>query len=205
MKLSNKKHLELVAKINEIHHNNSTTLDNFSVEEIVAFLEVSHQRFFNQLIPKIEQNFLLLIDYYQDNVSLKTLFNLFLKFEIDFKQHTQIEEQTLFPYVKNLYKASISNSITTALFIHFGQYSVNDFLNDHENSECYITEIIFLFQKQKEIQNHTIYNVLIKQLCQLDNEIKTHGWIEDNVLVNKVTLIENAIAGFVSNNSKNYE
>lgn len=200
MKLSDKKHFELISKINELENLNSSSLDNFSIDEIVSFLEASHQRFFNLLIPKIEQNFLLLIDYYQDNSSLKTLFNLFLKFEIDFKQHIKIEETTLFPYIKTLYKASISNSITNALFIHFGKYSVKDFINDHENSECYVTEIIFLFQKQKEIQNHTIYNVLIKQLCQLDNEIKTHGWIEDNVLVTKVEKIENAITDFVNTN-----
>ena len=61
----------------------------------------------------------------------------------------------------------------------------------------YLTEIIFLFQKQQEIQNHTIYNVLIKQLCQFDNEIKTHAWIEDNVLVKKVKEIEDALEDFV--------
>ncbi|MDF1676753.1 MAG: hypothetical protein P1U44_13640 [Vicingaceae bacterium] len=190
-------HKSLIQTIKKVEELAPKNFDEYSVQLIVDFLEISHQRFCNQLIPEIEQNFLLLIDYFQDNNTLKILFNLFLKFQIDFKQHVRIEEKTMFPYAKILYKASISNSITPALFIHFSKYNIKDFINSHKKSECYLTEIIFLFQKQQEIQNHTIYNVLIKQLCQFDNEIKTHAWIEDNVLVKKVKEIEDALEDFV--------
>lgn len=190
-------HKSLIQTIKKIEELAPENFDEYSVRLIVDFLEASHQRFCNQLIPEIEQNFLLLIDYFQHNNNLKTLFNLFLKFQIDFKQHICIEKKTMFPYAKILYKASISNFIAPALFIHFSKYSVKDFINSHENSECYLTEIIFLFQKQQEVQNHTIYNVLIKQLYQFNNEIKTHAWIEDNILVSKVREIEEALENFV--------
>jgi len=190
-------HKSLIQTIKKVEELAPKNFDEYSVQLIVDFLEESHQRFCNQLIPEIEQNFLLLMGYFQHSNNLKILFNLFLKFQVDFKQHIQIEEKTLFPYAKILYKASISNSITSALFIHFSKYCIRDFINSHKKSECYLTEIIFLFQKQQEIQNHTIYNVLIKQLCQFDNEIKTHAWIEDNVLVKKVKEIEDALEDFV--------
>lgn len=204
MKFTHKKHQELLNTINNFHDENSNSLTDFTVTEIVSFLEASHDRFIHAIIPKIEQNFLVLNDYFQDNNNLKILFKLFLKFEQDFKQHIAIEENTLFPYAKNIYKASVGHSVTQALFIHFGKYSVKDFIDGHKNNECYLTEIIFLFQKQTEMHDHTIYNVLMKQMCQLDNEIKTHGWIEDNVLVNKVMEIENALEKFV-NEVKSYE
>ena len=34
-------------------------------------------------------------------------------------------------------------------------------------------------------------------MTQLNNEIKIHSWIEDNVLVNKVKEIEQAVSHFV--------
>ena len=127
------------------------------------------------------------------------MFNLFLKFQVDLKQHIEIEEKTIFPYSEVLYQASISNSMQAILLIHFSKYCVADFANSHSNNECYLTEIIFLLLQQEELKNHPVYNILLKQICQLDNELKTHGWVEDNVLVNKVEEIEVAISKFVKN------
>ena len=173
--------------------------EGYSVKILVDFLKTSHKRFWNESIPKIEQNFLMLVKYFDSNNDLKTLFNLFLKFEVDLKQHIKIEEKTIFPYSEVLYKASISQSMQAVLLIHFSQYSIADFSNSHSNNECYLTEIIFLLLQKEELMHHPVYNILLKQICQLDNELKTHGWLEDNVLVDKVKEIEVAISNFVKN------
>ena len=193
---------------NKLYHNNlikevgkqELEVNNFeaySVEILIDFLKVSHKRFINQSIPKIEQNFLMLVKYFDENNDLKTLFNLFLKFQIDFKHHIAIEEKTIFPYSEVLHKASISSSMETILLIHFSKYSISDFVSSHENNECYLTEIIFLLVQQDTLKDHPVYNILLKQICQFDNELKTHGWVEDNVLVKKVKEIEKAITDFV--------
>ena len=79
MKLSQEKHQEILEVLNSLENTNRNSLNSFSVTEIVDFLTDSHTRFTNVCIPKIEQNFMLLIDYFQDNDNLKILFNLFLK------------------------------------------------------------------------------------------------------------------------------
>lgn len=188
---------ELSQTIVKVEQLETTNFDGYSVKVIIDFLKTSHLRFTNESIPKIEQNFLLLTKAYEENNKLKTLFNLFLKFQIELNQHIKIEEKTLFPYTETLYRASIGNSLPTLLLIHFGKYSVQDFANSHENNECYLTEIIYLLNQQMELKNHPIYNILLNQLTQLNNHIKTHAWIEDNVLVKKVIEIEQAIASFV--------
>ena len=78
----------------------SDSFKGYSVKDIIEFLEFSHQRFINESIPKIEQNFLLLIKYFEGNNELSTLFKLFLKFQVDFINHIEIEEKTIFPYSK---------------------------------------------------------------------------------------------------------
>jgi len=176
----------------------SDSFKGYSVKDIIEFLEFSHQRFINESIPKIEQNFLLLIKYFEGNNELSTLFKLFLKFQVDFINHIEIEEKTIFPYSKTLYQASVSNSIEAILLIHFSEYSVSVFSNSHKNNEQYLTEIIFMLIKQDNLKNHPVYNILLKQICSFDNEIKTHGWLEDNVLVEKVEEIERAISIFIN-------
>jgi iron-sulfur cluster repair protein YtfE (RIC family) len=195
---------------NKLYHNNLinevkkqefevNNFEAYSIEILIDFLKVSHQRFINQSIPKIEQNFLILIKYFEENNDLKTLFKLFLKFQIDFKQHIEIEEKTIFPYSEVLHKASFSISVEAVLLIHFSKYSIADFVSSHENNECYLTEIIFLLAQQDTMKDHPVYNILLKQICHFDNELKTHGWVEDNVLVKKVEEIERAITDFVKN------
>lgn len=171
--------------------------NEYSVHTIIEFLKKSHLEFTDKAIPKIEQNFLMLVKNNPNNNQLRTLFNLFLKFEIELKQHIAIEEKTLFPYTETLYRASIADSLQALLLIHFGKYSVNDFANSHENNECYLNEIIHLLGNQKGFENNTAYNILLSQITQLNDEIKIHAWIEDNVLVKKVKEIEHAVSHFV--------
>ncbi len=172
-------------------------IEHLFVPEIVNFLENSHDRFKDHYIPKIEQNFLLLIQSFPHNNNITTLLNLFLKFQIQFKQHIEIEEQTMFPYAKTLYQSSQKN-LTSALILHFSEYKAKDFALSHEHTECYLTEIIFMLQQQEEVKHHFIYNILQKQLCQFDSEIRTHAWVEDNVLLKKLVEIEEALELFVT-------
>lgn len=190
-------HKELILNTKKIEQLATTNFDSYSAIAIVDFLEKSHQQFFNQSIPKIEQSFSSLVKVFPEVKQLTALFNLFIKFQIDLKQHTQIEEKTFFPYATTLYKASISNSMPALLLIHFSKYSAQDFANSHKNTECFLTEIIHYLEQQEELKQHLGFNILLKQLHQLDSELKTHTWIEDNVLVKKVIEIELAISGFV--------
>lgn len=173
-------------------------VEEFSVDELVGYLKKSHQFFFDQSIPKIEQNFLLLTKYYQDHHQLKVIFRLFLKFQIDLRQHIEIEEKVFFPYIETLYQSTRENSsLLPVLLIHYGKYSIQDFADTHKDSECYLTEIILLLKEQKTISNHSIFRLLLTQLCKLNDSIKTHSWIEDEVLVKKVIEIENVVTNFV--------
>jgi regulator of cell morphogenesis and NO signaling len=186
--------------VNTIKTSDDLTPNDFkeySVRTIIEFLKKSHQEFTEKAIPKIEQLFLILVKNHPNNNQLKTLFNLFLKFEIDLRQHISIEEKTLFPYTETLYRASVANSLQALLLIYFGKHSIKDFANSHENNECYLTEIIYLLEQQKGFKNNTAYNILLRQITQLNDELKIHAWIEDNVLVRKVNAIEQAVSLFV--------
>ncbi len=186
--------------VNRIGKGNDLTPNDFkdySVQMIIEFLKKSHLQFTEHAIPKIEQNFLMLVKNNPNNIQLRTLFNLFIKFEIELEHHISIEEKKIFPYAETLYRASIANSLEALLLIHFGKCSIEDFANTHENNECYLNEIILFLEHQKGFENNTAFNILMSQITQLNHDIKIHAWIEDNVLVKKVIAIEHAVSHFV--------
>ena len=193
---------KLIEEFKESTGYNLNEISDYNVDKLVNFLMASHRSFLNKSIPKIEQNFLLIIKHYQNNNNLKIILNLFIKFQIDFMEHIQIEEKTIFPYSRTIYKASIDSSIQTLLLVHFSKYSINDFLNNHKNTECFLSEILYLLSREVDLKNEPLYNILTKQIRQLDHEIKSHAWVEDNILVNKVRAIEIAVNNFIQD-SKN--
>ena len=172
---------------------NEANFNEYSVNTIVDFLEASHQRFFEKSIFEIEQNYLLLIKVFPNNDQLPIIFNLFLKFQVDLKQHTCIEEKTIFVYAKTIYQAIQTNSLAAMLLIHFGEYSTESFANSHLHNEQYLTEIAFLLKQQEELQSHPLFQRLLNQLVKMDKELKNHAWIEDSLLVKKTKEIEQAI------------
>jgi len=126
-------------------------IQDYAVDELVSFLKQSHKRFLNNSIPKIEQEFLRIIDSDKENQELSVLFNLFVKFQIHFNQHLQIEERSFFPYIETLYQATrVNNNLMPVLLIHYGKYSIKDFENTHVDGENDLTEIIFLVEKQRK-------------------------------------------------------
>ena len=181
---------------------NEDSFNEYSVNTIVDFLEASHERFFVKSIFEIEQNYLLLIKVFPRNSQLPIIFNLFLKFQVDLKQHICIEEKTIFVYAKTIYQAIETNSLAAMLLIHFGEYSTQSFANSHLHNEQYLTEIVFLLRQQEELHSHPLFHRLLKQLIKMDEELKNHAWIEDNLLVEKTKEIEQAIYNIVSDLKK---
>ena len=181
---------------------NEANFNEYSVNTIVDFLEASHQRFFEKSIYEIEQNYLLLIKVFPNNDQLPIIFNLFLKFQVDLKQHIDLEEKTIFVYAKTIYQAIQTNSLAAMLLIHFGEYSTETFANSHLHNEQYLTEIVFLLKQQDELQGHPLFHRLLNQLVKMDKELKNHAWIEDSLLVKKTKEIEKDIYNIVNDLKK---
>jgi len=161
--------------------------DNISIIETIDFLEQSHDFFFRNHIPKIEQSFLQLIKLHPESSSLHVIFQLFIQFQINFKNHTVIEEKTIFRYLKYIANPEL---ISKKDENEFSKVSIQQFQNNHPDSEPFLNEIINYLTIQFKNHKNFLFHVLIRQILILNKEIEKHAWIEDQILIKKALIIE---------------
>lgn len=138
-----------------------------SPKELIDYLIASHRRFTYQYIPQIEQNFLGLMKLTPESPSLKTIFHLFLKFQMDLQLHADLEERTMY---REFLKPT-------------GKSTKHDF--SHEDEEPYLTEIISLLEKQS-FSETPFCRILLTHLNNFDLELKEHAWLEENLVINRL-------------------
>ncbi|MCJ8289193.1 MAG: hypothetical protein HRT58_08515 [Crocinitomicaceae bacterium] len=140
--------------------------DRMEVQEILAYLTLSHRRYQNTVIPQIEQSFFGLLKLFPNQPSLSVIFNIFLKFQISLELHMKLEEETVF---KNVH--------------HKKEVSSQEMNSDHEHSheEPFLDELISCLKRQKCASN-PFCRILLSQLRNFDRELQEHAWIEEHLI-----------------------
>lgn len=132
--------------------------------EVVAYLKDAHQRYENEDIPKIEQQFVGLMKLFPHTPTLRVIFNLFQKFQMEMQYHMKLEEQVLYPQ-------AISGEL------NLGEHAIS-----HEDQEPFLVEIIHLLRKAKYAKN-PFGSMLISSLENFERELRLHAWIEEHLLI----------------------
>ena len=131
--------------------------------EIVAYLQDEHIRFDEQVIPRLEQQFVGLMKLYPNAPALAVVFNLFQKFQMEMRWHMKHEEQVLYPQVLS------------------GKQEENSHVISHEDQEPFLTEVIQLLRSGQYGKN-TFGRMLIQSLQRFDEDLRMHAWIEEHLL-----------------------
>lgn len=131
--------------------------------EIVTYLKDAHVRYDEQVIPRLEQQFIGLMKLYPNAPALTVVFHLFQKFQLELRWHMKHEEQVLYPQVLS------------------GKQEENTHVISHEDQEPFLTEVIQLLQSGQYGQN-TFGRMLIQSLERFDEDLRMHAWIEEHLL-----------------------
>jgi regulator of cell morphogenesis and NO signaling len=169
-------------------------LQSFSVGEIVEYLKKTHQSYLNQDIPYIERLMNELLEGCRNPKEI----NLVLKFFTDYKKelfkHLQWEDEQIFPYsisIENAYKneENINDVLEQAK-----TYSMNTFLDEHDDIESKLYDINTLFIKYiPPVENQQLCLRILKEFAHLERDINNHARIEEKVLAPKVAEMEKAL------------
>ena len=158
-------------------------LQNADLGGILDYLRNSHSYYTGSVIPALEESLRKMVrdcDEKQKNV----LWRFFNEYKEELLAHFQYEEETVFPYVEKMLNSEDGNAFT------IGEYEEN-----HTNVEEKLADlknlIMMYFPPRGDRQE--AYSVLF-YLYSLEQDLRKHTHIEDDILVPMVMRMEEVVA-----------
>jgi len=170
----------------------ATEFERFPIELIVDYVQRTHALYLQKILPEIEQSIQLLHNYYDDSHPLLCQLHIFYqRYYNEISAHLNEEESKLLPYIAQLLKAKCVQSAFSEYVISCGQYSIEQFLMGHHDTEDELSEIrstIRLYNPPPG--NESLYRVLLLQLETFEQDLHVHARMEEDVLIPKAIDIE---------------
>lgn len=170
-------------------------LQSFSVELLIEYLMKTHQYYLNIKIPEISG----LIDNMEleskiEKDSYKLLKRFFEDYKTELFKHIEREESVVYPYVLELNKSIVSDSVSDQIISKIKEYSITSYEDEHDNVEEKLTDLKNIIIKYlAPCENQQSRYSLLKELTVLEKDLGDHSQIEDVILVPKVELLEKNI------------
>jgi regulator of cell morphogenesis and NO signaling len=170
-------------------------LQSFSITLINDYLKKTHDYYHQVKVPEIEN---LMEQMVNNCYTQKSNLNLLKKFFNDYKQelinHTQREDEVVFPYTLAIEKAFHSDKIEKKTIQLMEEYSIDVFEREHDNIEEKLFDLKNIIIKYlPQPKNFELCNKLLNELFTLEQDLNDHARIEDKVLVPKVREMERVI------------
>jgi len=170
-------------------------LQTFSVKLITDYLQKTHHYYHKLKVPEIE---LLIENMVESCYTQKENMVLLKKFFNDYKNellnHTQREEEIVFPYTLAIENA-FHNKVPDESVLHMMEtYSIDVFENEHDNIEEKLTDLKNIIIKYLPApKDQRLCNKLLHELFNLEQDLNDHSRIEEKVLVPKIREMEKHI------------
>lgn len=170
-------------------------LQTFSVGLITEYLQKTHQFYHQIKVPEIE---LLIGNMVDSCYTQKDTLELLKKFFNDYKQellnHTQREEDIVYPYSLAIEKAFNEKTFDTTIVDLMETYSIDIFSTEHDDIEEKLFDLKNIVIKYlPQPKDARLCNKLIHQLFILEQDLNDHSRIENKVLVPKIREMEKII------------
>lgn len=159
---------------------NSRLFDNFSLNDVLYFLQKSHLEYLNVWYPKIE-SIAKDIQLEKGTNELTLTLNTFLvNYFNELSNHINFEEKVLYNFVSKLLNGTYIES--EKMFV------LNHFLETHSHA---IEDDLISIQKRlinidDSIKNDTLFQNLFELFNLIHNDLQVHGLIEEEVFMDKI-------------------
>ena len=169
-------------------------LVDFPIDLLIEYLKHAHHTFVKQKLPYLARCVDKLALHSKNPhlaKDLKFVFPLFLE---DFIKHIYEEEDVLFSYILSLNKVLNNKMNINTVYFQMEKYTIHDFAIEHSSEEDEMSGM------RKITNNYEItgtedflMKIIISELKALDEEMKIHAKIEDEILFPKALLLENEV------------
>jgi len=168
-------------------------LQSFPAGSLVAYLHNAHEYYLEQKIPEIKKLITKLTEEsdekHKDN--FKLALNFFEEYERELTAHIDREETSVYPYVVELEKVIETGATPKKVLARMQSYSIADYEDEHENVEEKLYDLKNLIIKYlPSVQKDVISYKILRELFDLERDLREHARIEDMILVPKVEAME---------------
>jgi len=175
--------LTIVNLQNNIFYVPKFPFDYLEIKAIIQYLKSSHQYYSDEILPDIIKNIHSMSEYSQkpEMLMLEKFFNEYKK-EVD--QHFNYENETVFPYILNLFK-------NNKLINSENDYSVSEYIEHHDDIEEKLDDLKkLLIQYLPQKSNYIIRRKILFSLFNLEQDLVKHTKIENDILIPLVEKME---------------
>ncbi|HKL09544.1 MAG TPA: hemerythrin domain-containing protein [Bacteroidales bacterium] len=170
-------------------------LQSFSITLINDYLKKTHDYYHQVKVPEIENLMEQMVNNcYTQKSNLTLLKKFFNDYKQELKNHTQREDEVVFPYTLAIEKAFLSEKTERKTIKLMEEYSIDVFEREHDNIEEKLFDLKNIIIKYlPQPKNFELCNKLLNELFTLEQDLNDHARIEDKVLVPKVREMERVI------------
>lgn len=167
-------------------------MQEFSIDDILNYLQITHKYYLSKKLPEIEQSLLHIFSKYgQSHQLLASLAIFFNNYKNKLIDHIHMEEKQLFPYIRKMTVASKIKAICAESLEIDPEFSIEKFIASHSPIEDELQEVSRIIKQYSDDKSLPLpYKVFLNQVELFELELRKHAIIEDHVLVPMVIELE---------------
>lgn len=183
---------ELLQLIISKYDFNPKYIDYFETKFTVGYLRRSHQSYINDYIPMIEKKIDKLgLKESNRKSDSKILTNYFKDYKTEFAHHLDYEDNTVFPYILTVEQSYIAKAASDEIKQLIAKNSIKIYAKHHDSLNEKLNDLKSLLIKYfKPFKDFTAIHSLLKTLFELEEDLKYHELIENQILFPHIKKME---------------
>ena len=184
--------LDLINCYDDLDFLKKTNFEEYSILDLIDYLEKSHRYYLLKRIPEIEQSLEKLTQ--QESFTFNYVLLMFFKeYKKDIISHFKTEDEILFPFCRVLHNYIQKNSQEDLIFILENQKKAFSIMGDHQKNKDSIDDLQNVLLKYSPNNKKLSYfEIFLNQMSVFQHDLKIHAEIEENILVKKTTKLLNS-------------
>ena len=178
--------VDLINCYYDLSYLDKTKFEDYSINDLIDYLEKSHHYYIEKKIPEIEQSLIKLS--LQETYSFNYIFiKFFEEYKKDIVSHFKTEDEVLFPFCKVLDRYINFNSQDDLIYILENKETVYKLMEQHKKNNDDVDDLQDLLIKYSTNSNKLSYfEIFLNQMSLFQKDLKIHAEIEENVLMEKI-------------------
>ena len=174
--------------INKGHSRSSASIEDISVESLMAYLKNAHHYFLDFQLPTIRRKLLEAIDCSMDNEVTFLILTFFDNYVKEVRNHMSYEDTHVFTYVDKLLKGKKSED-----------YDIHMFVRHHDHIDEKLTELKnSIIKYYPDSRKSYVMNAVLFDIFNCEKDLASHNEVEDYLFVPAVLQLENQVAAHIN-------